>query len=103
MSSGRPTGRGRVAVGLSVALLIALPAGGFVAGAYAAFRWDEPEGPVCGLGALLGFVVAGGAALAGGLAGLAAGAGAGWGITLALFRWANRCPLGEIRDDPPAG
>jgi len=35
----------------------------------------------------------------GAVAGLAAGAGAGWVVTLGLIRWANRCGLGEIRGD----
>ena len=93
--------RGKVAVGLSTLLLILLPAGGFIVGGYATGGWPEPDGPVCGLYVFPAMIEAGATALAGAVVGLAAGLGVGWVLTLGLFRWANRCGLGEIRDDLP--
>ena len=89
--------RGKVAVGLSTVLLILLPAGGVVGGGYVAFERTKPEGMDCGLFVLPQLMMTG----LGALAGLAAGVGVGWVLALGLIRWANRCGLGEIRDDPP--
>ena len=90
--------RGEVAVGLSARLLILLPAAGLVGGGYGADGRTSPEGldgGRCFLPHLMMTAV-------GALAGLAAGVGAGWVLARGVFRWANRCGLGEVRDDPPA-
>ena len=87
--------RGKLAVGLATTILILLPAAGTVGAGYAAYQSAKPEEPVGGLFVfpLLGFTVVGA------LLGLAAGVGAGWVATLGLFRWANGCGLGDVRDD----
>jgi hypothetical protein len=90
--------RGKVAVGLSALLLILLPVIGLVGGGWLAYERTKPEGPDCGLFVFPLLMMTG----AGALAGLAAGVGIGWMLTLGLFRWANRCGLGEIRNDPPS-
>jgi hypothetical protein len=86
-----------VALGVATGLLVLLPAAGAVAGGYAALERARPDGMECGLWVLPVLALAG----AGAVAGLAAGAGAGWVLALGLFRWANRCGLGEVRDRPP--
>jgi hypothetical protein len=86
--------RGKVAVGFSALLLILLPVVGLVGSGWLAYERSKPEGLDCGLFVFPLLMMTG----AGGLAGLAAGVGIGW----MLFRWANRCGLGEIRNDLPA-
>ena len=89
--------RCNIAVGLSTALLILLPAAGIIGVSFAAFQSTRPEGPVCGLYLFPQLLVTG----VGALLGLAAGVGAGWLATLGLFRWANGCGLGDIQYDDP--
>jgi len=87
--------RGFIAIGLSTALLILLPAAGAIGVGYAAFQSATPDGVDCSLFVFpLLIVTAVGASL-----GFAAGIGAGWLATLGLFRWANGCGLGDVRDD----
>ena len=89
--------RGRVALVLSTALLILLPAGGTAVGGYLAWDWSQPEEPVPWLHVFVRLALVG----LGALAGLAAGAGVGWVLALGLFRWANRCRLDEVPPEPP--
>ena len=87
--------RGKLAVGLSAVLLILLPVSGLVGGGYVAFEWARPPADAGGLSVFPHLMVtAFGAAV-----GLAVGVGAAWMIALGLFRWANGCGLGDIRDD----
>jgi hypothetical protein len=88
--------RGKVAVGLSALLLILLPVIGLVGGGWLAYERSKPAGLDCGLFVFPLLMMTG----VGALAGLAAGVGIGWMLALGLFRWANRCGLGEIRNDP---
>jgi hypothetical protein len=90
--------RGKIAVGLSAVLLIMLPIIGLVGGGFAAYERAKPVGLDCGLFVFPLLFMTG----AGALAGLIVGLVLGWMVTLGLFRWANRCGLGEIRIDPPA-
>jgi len=89
--------RGRLAVGIATLLLIALPAGGLDGGGFAGYKSTEPTGSVCGLFLYPQMLVIG----LGASAGLAAGMGVGWTLTLVVFRWAIHCGLGEIRNGPP--
>jgi hypothetical protein len=86
---------GNLAIGLSTALLILLPVAGTIGTGYAAIQWVKSGGPHCGMWWMAQFMIT---AIAGFL-GLAAGVGAGWLSTVGIFRWANGCGLGEIRDD----
>jgi hypothetical protein len=87
--------RGYIAVGLSTALLILLPSAGTVGVGYAAIRWATVEDADCGLWILPSLLIT----VLSALLGLAAGVGVGWLATLGVFRWANGCGLGDIRDD----
>jgi hypothetical protein len=90
-------GRGRIAVGVATGLLILLPLAGAAGGLYAAYEWLTSGPPAGELAARV--IVAMLAYSAGGALGFAAGVGIGWLIARGLFRWANRCGLGDIRDD----
>src|SRR5262245_44071611 len=89
--------QGHIAVGISTALLILLPAAGTIGAGYATIQWATVENAQCGLWVLPFLVIA----PIGALIGFAAGVGAGWSAALGLFRWANGCGLGETRDDDP--
>ena len=91
-------GRGRVAIGVATVLLILLPLAGAAGGLNAGFQWLTSEPRAGGLAAVLVGLVA---FSAGGALGFAAGVGVGWLIARGLFRWANGCGLGDIRDDRP--
>src|SRR5262245_19096732 len=86
--------RGYFAVGISTTLLILLPAAGTIGAGYATVQWARVENAQCGLWVLPFLVIT----PIGALIGFAVGVGAGWSAALGLFRWANRCGLGEIPD-----
>jgi hypothetical protein len=90
------TARGRIAVGVATELLILLPLAGAASGVYWAFQLLSAESRVGEWAAVLAAVVV---FSVGGLLGFAAGVGVGWVIARGLFRWANGCGLGDIRDD----